>query len=314
MTVKAPDEDPALILLRQVIAQKPKNDPEQHQYLEYDNYSKIQIDLNNMSEKFKDRKIFKKFDFVMKYIDTLEGMAFLPALFSETKSEVYYRKKPQSTKEMVVANQVSGLENESISKFAGDLYFSVNLYKNLLSIFNKEFISPIANNGENFDKYYLMDSATIEGQWCQQIRFIPKRVGDLTFRGDMWIHDTTFAVKQVKGRISAEANINFVQNLQVEQYFTQVDSNWVLKKEKLFADFEVTEELFGVFGRRTSIRSNIVVNKERPNDFYARNQVELDTNAMKKDSSYWEKERPEPLSTRMGGLQNRGFFKQQCDV
>lgn len=302
MTVKAPDEDPALILLRKVIKAKPKNNPDQYDYLEYDSYSKVQLDLNNLTEKFKDRKIFKKFDFIMKYIDTLDGAAFLPALLSESTSEVYYRKSPESTKEVVTANQVSGFDNESISKFAGDLYFSVNIYENYLNIFNKDFISPISNSGESFYKYYLMDSATIDGYWCYQIRFIPKRIGDLTFRGDMWINDSTFAVKQVKGRISAEANLNFVENLQVEQYFTQIDSSWVLKKEKLFADFEATEEFFGIFGRRTSIRSNISVNQPLPNEFFDKDQVELDTSAMEKDSSYWAQNRPEPLTKEEWGI------------
>lgn len=294
--IGAPDEDPALQLLRNVIKNKPKNNPAQYEYLEYDNYSKVELDLNNMTKKFTDRRIFKTFDFIMDYIDTLEGEAFLPALISETSSEVYYRKFPEKKKELVKANQVSGIENQSISKLAGDLYLSVNIYENYIPIFNKEFISPISNSSERHYKYYLMDSATIDGKWCYQIRYLPKRLGELTFRGDMWIHDSTYAVKKIEGRIAAEANLNFVKTLQVEQYFNLQDTNWVLKKQKIFADFELMEQLFGVFGRRTSIRENIVVNKERGNEFYNKSRVELDEDALEKDSAFWLKRRPESLS------------------
>ena len=99
----------------------------------------------------------------------------------------------------------------------GDMYQNVNVYDNFIGVFGKNFISPIANFGQLYYRYYLLDSAYIDNAWCYKMKFIPKQKQELTFEGDFWVNDTTYAIKRIEAEISPGANINFVNNLKVNK-------------------------------------------------------------------------------------------------
>src|SRR3989338_3880946 len=109
------------------------------------------------------------------------------------------------------------------------MYLDFNIYDNYIVLFNKAFVSPVANFARTYYKFYLEDSTFIDNQWCYKLRFTPKRTCDMTFEGEMWIHDTTYAVKNIKASISPWANINYVQALYLEHHFDQVEKEvWML--------------------------------------------------------------------------------------
>ena len=83
-------------------------------------------------------------------------------------------------------------------ELTGEMYQQVNIYNNQISVFGKNFTSPINKNCLKHYKFYLIDSLFIDNNWCYQIDFTPKREGELTFDGSLWINDTTYAIKKVK--------------------------------------------------------------------------------------------------------------------
>ena len=209
VVVRPPDEFPSTILHKKVIANKPINDKEKLDSYQYEVYNKVQIDLNNIGEQFKERGIVQRLDLVMNYLDSADnGKNFLPMILSENVSDFYFKNNPKKKAEVVKATRISGVENVQINQFLGDMYLDVNIYDNTLDLFNKSFISPVSNYARNFYKFYLDDSTFIDNQWCYKLSFKPKREGDMTFQGEMWIHDTTYAVKLFKATISPWANIN----------------------------------------------------------------------------------------------------------
>src|SRR5690606_29843063 len=129
-------------------------------------YNKVQFDLNNVTEDFKSKKIFNKFQFIFDYVDTTGEKDFLPMFMTESISDYYYRRDPQDEKEIIKAAQVSGTSNESITQFLGDMYQNVNIYDNYLNVFSKAFVSPIADFGKRFYRYYLVDSLVVDGSYC----------------------------------------------------------------------------------------------------------------------------------------------------
>ena len=148
--VTAKGENPAFVILRRTIANKPANNREKLGAYEYEAYNKIQFDLNNITEKFRKKKLFKPFAFVFDNIDTTNAKPSLPIFMTESLSEVFYRQKPRARREVIRGTKVSGIENESVSQFMGDMYQNVNIYDNFLVIFGKNFISPIADGGKGY--------------------------------------------------------------------------------------------------------------------------------------------------------------------
>ena len=105
VVVVASGEFPSTILHKKVIANKPINDKEKLDSYEYEVYNKVQMDLNNIGEKFKERGIVQRLDLVMDYLDSTEdGKSVLPIILSENVSDFYFKTDPKKKKEVVKAH------------------------------------------------------------------------------------------------------------------------------------------------------------------------------------------------------------------
>ncbi len=305
--VKPPEEFFSTIIHKRVLANKDINNKEKLSSYEYELYNKIQLDINNIGNKFTERGIVKKLDVVMDFLDsTDEDGAYLPVILSETVSNYYYKNDPKKKKEVIDGTYITGIQNLKLDQFVGDMYLDINVYDNYINIFNKAFISPVASFSRTFYKYYIQDSAFIDSKWCYKLVYKPKRTGDLTFEGSMWIHDTTYAVKQISGSISSDANINYIQDLFFEQTFNMVAPEvWMLTNEKMIVDIKINEnsKVYGFYGRKNSSRKNFKINEVRPPDFYkSENTVDIHPDANTRDEKYWEEHRHIKLSKQEEGI------------
>lgn len=322
LTVLPPDELPSVTLHKKIIKHKPANDREKLTSYEYELYNKIQFDLNNIGDKFKDNGIVKKMDIVLNYLDSVEnGKNYLPVIFTEGLSDFYFTNNPKRKKEVLKATRVVGIDNLQLDQFLGEMYMDINVYDNNINIVNRSFISPISSSARTYYNFLIVDSQFVDNQWCYQMTFKPKRKGDMTFEGEMWVHDTTYAIKSIKGNIAPWANINYIQDLYFEQTFTMVEKEvWMMTEEKIFADFKLTKKtsLCGVFARKHSSRKNFIINKPHPDDFYKSNStVEKQPGSDKRDEAYWLEHRHVPLTFHQVGigemidsLKTMPFFKR----
>lgn len=300
-----PGENPAEVILRNIIAHKEKNNRKKFNSYQYEVYSKVQLDLNNITEKLKDRKILKPFQFIFDYVDTstVNGKAYLPVFLSESLSDIYFQDSPRVRKERIKASRISGLENESISQFLGDMYQDVNIYENYIMLFEKNFVSPVANFGLTFYKYYLVDSSFIDNKWCYQIMFKPRRKQELTFNGEFWVNDSSWAIKKVNIRIVEDANINFINDITVKQDYELIeDQYWMLVRDYFIVDFNVienTKKTVGLYGHKTATFRDFVFDNPPPDEF---SESPLDVyvveDSYEKDMDYWEEARHEKLSQK----------------
>ncbi|MBI3237778.1 MAG: carboxypeptidase-like regulatory domain-containing protein [Flavobacteriia bacterium] len=319
--IRPPDEFPSTTLHKKVIANKGINNKEKLGSYGYELYNKIQIDLNNIGDKFTERDLVKRLDLVLGYLDSVDGgETYLPVILSENISQFNFKNNPKKRKEVVSATRITGVENLQLNQFLGEMYLDFNIYDNYIVLFNKAFVSPVANFARTYYKFYLEDSTFIDNQWCYKLRFTPKRTGDMTFEGEMWIHDTTYAVKNIKASISPWANINYVQALYLEHHFDQVEKEvWMLTEEKMIIDLKVTKktEVYGFYGRKYTSRRNFEINTAHPDEFYkSDNTVEFEEGAKTRDDAYWAAHRHIPLSDQEEGidemtdsLNNDPFFK-----
>ena len=292
------EENPAHPIIRNILKNKDINNREKLEAYEYELYNKVEFDLNNFSEEFTQRRIMRPFQFIFVGIDSTEEKVYLPLFMTESMSDFYYRKNPKISKEHITATKVSGIENKSVSQFLGDMYQNVNIYDNNIVMFNKSFVSPISNSGFTFYKYYLTDSTYIDSKWCYKILFLPKRKQELTFTGEFWVNDTTYAIKQINASIADDANINFIRSLDVQQEFNEVEKEvWMLTKDKLVIDFNVNGKTIGFYGRKTTSYRNFIINKPREPGFYTGiSDIIVDDDAGEKTDEFWTEARHEELS------------------
>jgi len=296
-------ENPAEVLLRKIIENKENNHRKKFEAYQYEVYNKIQIDANNLNEKFQNRRILKPFNFIFDFVDTstVNGKTYLPIFLTETISDFYFRKNPKSEKEVIKAAKVSGIENESMLQFLGDMFQRYDFYDNYITFFQKNFISPISNSALASYRYYLVDSNYIGNKWCYKLMFKPRRKQELTFTGHLWVHDTTFAIKSFEIRIAEDANINYIDDLVLRQEFELIDGKyWMVVKDKAVGDFNVfdnSKKTIGFFGTKTTTYRNFVFNQLKDKKFYSLpTNIMVSDKAYEKTDEYWNQSRHEPLT------------------
>ena len=301
-------ENSAFAILRQVVRNKPVNNRAKLAAYEYESYNKVEFDLNNITEDFKQKKLFKDFNFIFDYVDTTTKKPSLPIFMTETLSDLYYRQDPKTRREIIKGNRVSGVENESITQFMGDMYQNVNIYENFLTLFGKNFTSPIADGGKAHYDYLLVDSNWVGRNWCYLIRFKPKHQQSLCFSGEMWINDTSYAVRRIDAGIEPGINLNFVQEFQVHQEYDEVAHEvWMLTKDELLVDLNPLQDegevnknpIQGFYGRRTAMYKDFVINVPRNASFYdGVSEVVVDIDPLSLGADFWDQHRHVQLSQR----------------
>ncbi len=302
--------NPAIDILRKIWERRRKNGLKMFKQYEYDKYEKVEFDMNSIDSAFMKSKIFRGMEFIFDHVDTssVTGKTYLPIFINEALSNVYGDNIKNRKKEIVKANKNSGFsDNQQIIAFVKDLYADYDIYDNYLKFFDKDFVSPLSRTGINVYNYVLADSTYIDKKWCYNIVFYPRRKGELTFKGNFWVNDSTFAIKQIAMAASKSANINWVKDIYIEQEFDVLnDSVFLLKRDHMMSDFALNkkDDSKGVYGKRTTLFRDYVFDKKKPDEFYAAEVNYYDDEIHRRSDDYWEENRFESLNN-----DERGVYK-----
>ena len=208
--VLATKKNPAFRILKEVNDRRKQNDSKHLVAYESEVYSKIQVDLANLDTNFQDSQMIKQFDFIGDYADTLNGNKYLPVLLSESVANLYYKSNPDQKKEIIVASRITGLQDLNLTEYTGSINQKINVYDHFIRLFNKNFLSPIANTGRSTYIYYYTGRDTIDNQACFHIIYTPRRKGENALIGDIWITTDSYSVKKVNARIPNNVNLNYL--------------------------------------------------------------------------------------------------------
>ena len=300
--------NPALDILRKIWERRRKNGLKMFKQYQYDKYEKVEFDMNTIDSAFMKSKIFKGMEFIFKSVDTskITGKTYLPIFINEAISEVYGDNKANKTKEILKANKNSGLTNgDGVNTFIKDLYNDYDIYDNYLNFFDKSFTSPLSRTGIDVYNYVLTDTAFIDNKWCYNIVFYPRRKNELTFKGDFWVNDTTFAIKNINMAVTKSANINWVKEIYIEQEFEVLnDSVFLPTRDYMMTDFALSkkEKSKGVYGKRSTLYKNFKFNEEKPSSFYKNEVNYIDNAVYNKSNDYWQDNRFEKLNKDEAGI------------
>ncbi len=294
--------NPAIDILRKIWEHKRQNGVKNFKQYEYDKYEKIEFDLNSIDSTLMESKFFEGLEFVFDMVDTsrVTGNSYLPIFINESYSKIYGDNKYNLEKEELEANKNSGFDNnQSLIAFIKDLYAEYDIYDNYIKLFEKSFTSPLSRTGIHVYNYALVDSAYRNNKWAYNIVYYPRRSNELTFRGDFWVNDTTWAVQEINMQASKSANINWIRDIYIEQEYEVLnDSVFLLKRDHFFSDFALREkeEATGMYGKRTTLYDNYVFDEEKDKKFYKKVRNQFDPAIYNRSTEYWADVRMESLN------------------
>ncbi len=301
--VVTPGENPAWEVMRNIIANKKRNDKRRLNAYEYDSYTRTEFDIDNISQKFSKRKFMQEVSSVLDSIQQIagdDGKPILPVFISEAVSRVYYNRNPAAKHEHMIKTRVSGVgitDGTLTSQLIGSSFQEYNFYQNWLNITNKEFISPIADGWKLVYEYELIDSLYIGDEFCYKIEFSPKQEKDLAFTGTMWIAKKDYGIRQIDAFIDGSANVNFIEKIKIQQELAKTtDGAWLPSKNRVVIDIKpVSENTAGFIAKFYVSNKNFVVNKMKDHSFFM-NPVSMDDQVRMSDNEYWNQARHDSLT------------------
>jgi hypothetical protein len=218
-----PGENPAVRIINEAKKRRPINDYEALKAFQYESFTKVQLAVDQLSDKDKKRKLFKD---ILPVFDTVAQLTdggvnpVLPIFISETLSDFYVIKSPLKQKEIIKASKVIGVglqEGSPTSQLLGSTFQQYNFHTNWVRILEKDFISPVGDAANSFYVFTLKDTVFIDGYKCFKIECNPKRPADLAFTGTIWVADSFFAIKRLQFFMDKIANLNFFDKFKIQQ-------------------------------------------------------------------------------------------------
>jgi hypothetical protein len=294
--------NPALDILRKIWENRRKNGLSQFKQYQYEKYEKLEFDLNTIDSAMVKSNLFKGMEFVFDYADTssVTGKTYLPIFINESLSTVYGDNLINKEKEVVKANKNSGFSsNQTLIALVKDLYTDIDIYDRHLKFFDKSFVSPIGRAGIDTYNYVLRDTADVDGVRSFNIVYYPRRKGELTFKGDFWVADSTFAIKEINLQATKSANVNWVKDIYLEQEYQVLgDSLFLITRDYFQSDFSFSkkEEAKGVYGKRTTLFDQYQFDILKKDDFYRRRVNDYDPETYNRSEQYWDENRLEKLN------------------
>ena len=324
-------DNPAVELIHKVIEHKPMNRLQSDQTVQYQQYDWMQFSLSNLSDKFKNKKIFKKYQFLFDTQDSNEvgGKNILPVYLRERLSQTYYRKNPEKTKTIMLAdkhvNFDDGLvDNNALGQYFERMYADVNIYENNIIFTNSQFLSPIADGAPAFYKFFITDTIKTNTSNLIELSFIPRNPTSLLFEGKIYITmDGNYAVQDAFLKTAKGVNINFVRALEVKLNFDKdTAGKYHLSKSHLLMDFGLGKDGGrGFKGERTVVVKGYKSNVIMPDSVYKGEPVEALASAETRSDEFWAANRLDTLAneklkiySNIDTLGQMKSFKRLMDV
>lgn len=298
-------DNPAVELIRKVIEHKKQNRLESYDYAEYHQYEKMMFALSHLSDQFKNKRIFKNYQFLFRKQDSTQigGQTILPIYMEENISNNYFQKSPYKKKQIIVAKKQvkydeGFIDNQGLQTYFNRMYQDVDIYDNNIDLLGSQLLSPIADSAPTFYKFFITDTIKDANPQLIELSYIPRNATDLLFTGKIYITmDGNYAVEKALLSVDKNINLNFVRQMQIILDFDKSpEGKYHLNQSDLKMDFGLNKNKGGgIFGERVVILNNFILNKPAPAEVFEGAQQTIAANAESKDNEYWKGARPDTL-------------------
>ena len=300
--------NPAIDILKKIWENRRANGVKKFKQYTYNKYEKLEFDLNTIDSALINSRTFRGMEFIFDQVDTsrITWNTYLPLFINEAFSKVYGDNIINKEIEILEGNKNSGFENnQTFIELIKDLYADFDIYDNHLKFFDVAFTSPLSKTGINVYNYVLLDSAYIGDKWCYNIVYYPRRKNELTFKGDFWVNDSTWALKEINLQASKSANLNWIREIYIEQEYDVLnDSTFLITKDYMLSDFSFRkkESANGMYGKRTTLYDNYEFDTPKQESFYKENIDPYEYEVYNRPDQFWDERRMEALSKDEKGV------------
>ena len=289
-------ENPAKPLMQRVADAKPLNNPALIPAVSYNFHERLQIDLNDVPEKLPGRRLWGAFGWVWDALDSSDARVALPLFISETIGTVRTQNKPRRGEKRVYAARATWLEDGQSTSSVSAEFLKINLYENQLLLLDKAFTSPLHDRGNLHYRYYILDTLLINERPTFHMAFVPRRRGEMTFEGEMWIDTLSLALTMVEAKVSEGSNINYIRALRWKQNYELIDDHWLLVRQEDVMDMAITNGGLGIYGRTTNVYSDFEFAQKWPKEVWtSKRDMSFAEGSNEVLEEEWVNLRPEPL-------------------
>lgn len=298
-------ENPAVELIKEVIAHKDSGNVKEAERYTADTYSRVSFALDNFYPNF-EKGIWKHFQFAEKYIDTTGVYPSVTVSFRENLANEYYQRKPHREKRIVQKKRIFGLEDQinssTFQKNIDAIFKDVDIYDNNMDLLFNRFVSPLSSAlAVSYYQYYIMDTLDVDGESCIDLAFVPVNSESYSFTGHLYIvNDSTFKLKRYAINIPPHINLNFVSDFAIEHNYKRTENGlWAPDRTTTYAKFYIVNSSRGILARQTKIYTGWDFDSPIEKDIFSAMTAEEaldDTSAVRLGAKYWNVLRPEPLT------------------
>ena len=312
--------NPAVEMMKKVVASKKLDDLKQKDHYDYNVYQKLTLALNNITaDSLRESKLFKQYPFFREQVEYCPEIDknILPLSVDETLTQIVYRKNPESEKHVIKGINSTGVNElfntgDMLTTVLKDVFQNVNVYEDRVRLLQYPFDSPISDNGIGFYRYYIMDTTYVEKDKCFQLSFVPNNPQDFGFTGTLFIlADSTFRLKQCVLNLPKKTDVNFVENMSIQQQFGALPTGeWVQLSDDMLCELNFFGGRFMV--RRSTHNSdyNFLDTNERV--FKKKGKEIKDANAMMRNDEFWNRYRATELTKSESNM--GGFVSKLADI
>lgn len=299
--------NPAVELMRKVIAAKKQSDLHDHDYFSIDKYSKITFAFNEVTDKIFEEGKFKKFPFLKDHVEVCNetGKLILPISVDETVTREIFRREPRSEKNIILGQRSTGVNEllntgDIVTTMLKDCFTDVDIYKDEVRLLQYPFTSPVATNTAiSFYRYFIVDTLMVNNaDRCIRVDFTPNNAQDFGFSGSLYIMDDgSYRVRKVEMGIPVRSDVNFVENMSIIQEFMQLPSGeQVLAKDDMIVQLKLAKFLNKFQVKRTTEYTNFAFAPIPEKTFRFKGETLTDANAKMRGEEFWEQHRSEHLT------------------
>ena len=317
--------NPAVELMRHVIAAKKRTDLSNRDYYQYKKYQKLTLALNDVKPALLEHPKFGKYSWLTSQVEVSEQTSklILPVSVEETVSRKIYRRSPHDEKTIIEGQRSSGINDffqtgEILNTVTKDIFTDVNIYDDQVRILQHPFTSPIGDGAISFYRYYIEDTLTVDRDSCIHLHFLPNNQQDFGFRGDLYVlKDSSYQVKRCDLILPNQTDVNFVENMKLVQEFTRLPSGeWVLSVDDLVVELVLFDFLQKGVAIRTTRLSDYSFDEIPRQQFRGREKTRIDPDAQMMGDDFWQQNRKVRLTRSedsmdkfLTGMQQTGGFK-----
>ncbi|WP_231496791.1 DUF5686 and carboxypeptidase-like regulatory domain-containing protein [Prevotella sp. 10(H)] len=289
--------NPAVELIKKVIARKKENSISDLEYYQYKEYERIFFALNDYHP---DMPLLKRYKFLPNYADTslIDKKIILPFSVREKITDVFYRKEPESAKRIVKGYHIEGIDQtfdtEGLDAIIKEVFKDVSIYDNSINLLLQPFVSPLSDhNAINFYRWYISDTVKIEQDRYVKLDFAPFNSRDIGFTGNLYISlDSMFAVKRAVIRTPKKMNINFVQELIIWHDFKKTAENkWIPMEERMAIDVTLVDAI-KFYIDKTKTYQDFAVNQSMEPVFLLSAPEAFEKDYENRPKEFWTENRP----------------------